>query len=126
MKKIILTVLVLAIIAVAGYFYLYKGHRDIAAEKAAYEMEATALSEAFRNSPDTGVDQYLDKTIILSGSVTETDSKGLTLDGVAYCEFTEAMAETAVMGKTISIKGRCIGYDELLEIVKLDQCTIIN
>lgn len=126
MKKIIFAVLILAVIAIGGYLYLYKGHRDIAAEKAAYEMAATALSEAFLNTPDAAVAQYLDKTIILSGKVTETMPGGITLDKVAYCEFMESTAEAAAMGKTVTVKGRCIGYDELLEIVKLDQCTVIN
>jgi len=28
------------------------------------------------------------------------------------------------LNKTITIKGRCIGYDELFGEVKLDQCTL--
>lgn len=26
----------------------------------------------------------------------------------------------------ISVKGRCIGYDDLLEEIKLDQCSIVK
>jgi hypothetical protein len=29
-------------------------------------------------------------------------------------------------GDIVVIKGRCIGYDDLFEIVKLDQCIIIK
>ena len=31
-----------------------------------------------------------------------------------------------VNGISITIKGRCVGYDELLEMVKIDQAIIIN
>jgi len=38
--------------------------------------------------------------------------------------------ESAIQGinanEQITIKGRCIGYDDLFEIVKLDQSTIIK
>jgi hypothetical protein len=27
---------------------------------------------------------------------------------------------------TIVVKGRCIGYDDLLEEIKLDQCSIVR
>jgi len=30
------------------------------------------------------------------------------------------------VGASLTVKGRCLGYDELLEIVKIDQATIIN
>ena len=36
------------------------------------------------------------------------------------------LARTLRPGTKISIKGRCVGYDDLLEIVKIDQAVLLN
>lgn len=125
MKKILVALVILFILAFIGYRYLYKAHRDIAEEQPAYELMATDLTGAFTGQPETAVSTYLDKTIAVTGKITETEARSLTLDQAVYCEFTENMPALSV-GEAITVKGRCIGYDELLDIVKLDQCTMIH
>lgn len=126
MKKIIFSLLVIAVLAFVSYNYLYKDHRNIAGEKSEYEIEAATLALAFLDQPNEATAKYMDKTLTISGNVTELESGGVTIDNAAYCEFLENSGEKAALDKKITVKGRCIGYDELLEIVKLDQCTIIN
>ena len=102
MKKIILFLLVIGVIVFAGYNYLYKDHRNIAGEKSEYEVEAAALAKAFLDKPDEATAKYIDKTLTLSGRVTESESGGVTLDNVAYCKFTEDSSEKAASGNKMA------------------------
>ncbi len=126
MKRIIFSLLILVIIVFIGYNYLYQDHRNIAGEKSEYKIEAVTLAREFLDQPDEAVAKYMDKTLSISGKVTELETGGVTINNVVYGEFIENDNGKAALDKKITIKGRCIGYDELLEIVKLDQCIIIN
>jgi len=113
------------IVAIAGYFgynYMYQDHRDISSEAAKVDVLASDLLQMFKESETPEV---LNSTVQVSGIVTETDANSITLDGNVQCSFDEAVQGVQVNDK-LTIKGRCIGYDELFEIVKLDQSTIIK
>ncbi len=127
MKKLLIVILILGIAAFVGYKYVYQSHRDIQEEKAEFTVDATDLAREFSESPDTASKKYLNKTIIVKGEVTEIEGNSLMLNEAAYCTFDvdHNIAGSSLQSK-YTIKGRCIGYDELLEVVKLDQASIIK
>ena len=123
-KKIVflIVMLVLVVGAYTGYKYLYKDHRNIGEEVAAMEVSATKLQEMFLSDSSENV---LNKTLIVNGTITQIEDNSMTIDEKVHCSF-ELEFEGLTMGDTVSIKGRCIGYDNLFEIVKLDQSSLIR
>lgn len=127
MRKWIILVVLVVIIAILGYNYMYQEHRNVATEKAAYSFTATSLSEEFQINPKASEFKYLDKIIQVSGTISSADEKTLTLNNVVFCQFSIPIATNTIkIDDPLVIKGRFIGYDDLLEEIKLDQCQIIN
>ncbi len=124
MKNKILIIIALLVIALLAYNYLYQDHRDIASEEAKFSISPEQIVNAFKTNTRDSEKKFLNQTIELTGSVTESNNKDLTLNHIVFCQFSENHETT--LNANIKIKGRCIGYDDLLEQVKLDQCYIIN
>lgn len=104
------------------YNYAYKAHRDIANEVSIVEISPSGLLENFKAGDPK---MLLNKTITVKGKVTQVEGETLTLNDSAHFTF---MVEHNVTtpGVYVTIKGRCIGYDDLFEIVKIDQCSIVK
>jgi predicted negative regulator of RcsB-dependent stress response len=125
MRNVKIYVILLVLAAMIGYFgynYFYQGHRDINTEAAAVETLALQLSEEFKK--DT-TQLLLNKTVIVTGTITEIDGNTITLDNAVHGAF-DTMSEALSVNTQIKLKGRCIGYDDLFELVKLDQCSILK
>ena len=71
------------------------------------------------------IKKYLDKTIQVSGKISGIDKNLVILDSYITTQISPIKKDLSI-GNEIVVKGRVIGYDELLEELKLDQCTIIN
>ena len=115
----------LALLLLGGYFlydYVYKDHRNISAEVSKIEIVAPYLLERFKKDDAASL---LNATLTVDGEITQTEEGTITLDSSVQCSMING-TKGLVKGDKIVIKGRCIGYDDLLEIVKLDQCTIIK
>ncbi len=123
MKKVIVFV-ILIIIIVIGYNYIYQDHRNVTEEQASYSISALKISEEFFNNPVTSEKKYLNKTITISGLVTAIHKNNLTLNTKVFCMLTKT--QFSKINSKIKVKGRFIGYDDLLEEIKLDQCHIIK
>ena len=126
MRKLIIFIAILIVVAIVGYRYIYKDHRTIKNEPAEYSMTSTEVSKEFSNNLKLAETKYLNKTIEVSGSTSEVNSNDITLDDKVFCQFTEAIEASIKENSNLKLKGRVLGYDELLEQLKLDQCTIIK
>ena len=125
--KSLIGIAVVAIIAAFAYNYTFNSkHRDIASEKATVILSAVELNDAFTNNETLATSKYLDKVIEIKGKVTEVQMEELTLDKGVHVTLLKGDKTDMSTHKQIVIKGRCLGYDELLEVVKIDQATIIN
>lgn len=120
----IIAVLLLIGLATAflWYGYLYKDARNVSGEDAAFTVTAEGITSDYEAAQQTADTKYLNKTIAVSGVVTTVADSVITLNGKVFCGFDKTMDQPE--GKTITVKGRCIGYDELFGEVKLDQCTL--
>ena len=107
-------------------FYVYQSHRDIDAEKAAFETSVSELSQRFINNPDSSTVTYADQTISIYGNVTALDLKQntITLDNKLIATTSKEEINRAKTGELVKLKGRFIGYDELFNELRMDQCTI--
>lgn len=125
-KKISIFIISIAIIGIISYQYIYQDHRDISSEKVDSSLLSSELIDSFKNNSKSAEQNYLNKTIIVSGIITEQSKATITLDDVIFCSFINEKSKTLNIRSKVFIKGRCIGYDDLLEQVKIDQCTIIE
>ena len=108
------------------YFFMYQSHRDIASENAVFETSVSELSQSFINNPDFSTATYADQTISIFGNVTVLDLKqnSITLDGKLIALLTKEEIKKVKNGDLIKVKGIFIGYDELFEELRMDQCIV--
>lgn len=126
-KKWILAILLVGlVIALLGYNYIYQDHRDIASEAPEYTVDAKELAQAFQNNEEAATQKYLNKTVLVEGVVNTTNSEDLTMEPSVFFALSEKEVGNPAVSKatTIKVKGRCIGYDSLLEEIKFDQASI--
>ena len=119
--KILIILIILSIIA---YLYIYKDHRNIETEKPIFIVTANSIGSEFSNTSLKSEKKYLNKTIVISGVISEINQNNLTLNDAVFCQFNKSINQTLKVKSEIEIKGRVIGYDDLLEQIKLDQCVI--
>lgn len=124
-KKTIIAVVAIVLLGLVWmyYGYLYKGKRNISNEEPAFTVSAAQLMQEYGENQQKADAAFLNKTLEITGKVTHTADSVITIEPGVVCSFSNK-ATAAVPAKTVTIKGRCIGYDELFNEVKLDQCTI--
>jgi hypothetical protein len=125
-KFIFITISFFLIAFFIAYYAVYKNHRNIANEQASFILAADSFYEEFIENPTVSTKKYLDKTIQLSGVITEIDMGNFMIDDKVIFYADDSIVHTLEMGKFITVKGRSIGYDELLENPKIDQTTLIT
>jgi hypothetical protein len=127
-KKTLLGILLFAVIATSVYGYMYKGHRDIDEERADYVVTIAVLKKEFMSNESLAYKKYQDKIIELTAKVSSIDaeSNGIVLDQKVFATFKDSLPLEIASGKTLKIKGRFLGYDELLQEFKIDQSSIVH
>ncbi|MEZ4857908.1 MAG: hypothetical protein R2781_03785 [Flavobacteriaceae bacterium] len=121
-RNFLIAFLVIVAGAYTGYKYLYKSHRNIEAEVALLKVEAKQLVAMLLSDNSQGI---LNKTVEVTGIITEIENQSITLDEAIQCTFSQ-LPKGLELNKKVTIKGRCIGYDDLFELAKLDQCSLTN
>lgn len=126
MKKIIITVvLVTALLGGSSYYYvMYGGARDIRSEATAFIVKANSIEHEFSNNIERANKKYLEKPITIIGNVSSINGTRLTLNHSIVCSLNSPIS--VKKDQHIAIKGRVVGYDDLLDELQLDQCFMIN
>lgn len=141
MKRILILLLVIGLIALAWYGYrMYTGKvKSLTEIKTDASVTATGLIAAFEKDSASANKQYLGKIIAVTGNVksVETESNGATIAlgtegsmSSVRCSMDTTYAQQAAsiqQGSTITIKGACTGFmsEELLgSDVILNRCII--
>lgn len=124
-KRILIVLFIIAIAGYFGYKYVYKEHRDISAEKASYSLTVQDLDIAFQTDENSANLKYLDKTILIQGNLTNSNipENNIVIDSKITCYFTELPEK---IDSNLLIKGRFIGYDELLDEYKINECSFVE
>jgi hypothetical protein len=129
-KKLLILLLIGAIGAGAAYWYTFhKPHRNVQTEKSSFTLSSESLIGEFSADLATATEKYIDKVIEIEGIVTDVNASNAMLDRAVYCSFLEGELGKVVeigQGKTITLKGRVIGFDELFGEIRLDQCALIE
>lgn len=127
-KKIFILLFFVLLVFIVMYLYIYKQHRNITDEVSAYNVTVEIFEKDFKENDSLANVKYLDKTIEINGKITslEEENKSIIIDEKVYATFSENFPKGLTKGKNINVKGRFVGYDDLLEQFKLDQITIEN
>lgn len=126
--KIVIALLVFFGALIGVYFYVYQGHRDISNEKESFSVNVDTLYTEFMYDEFQANEKYLDKTISVSGKITKIDykNKSIVINEKLFALFDNYLPVSIKPQLEVEIKGRLLGYDSLLEEIKLDQCVIVN
>lgn len=126
LKKTVLSILgVVVILGIIGYVYVYQDHRDISTTATFQSFNSEELLTVFTYNSDINDKKILDQVVEVTGVVTDTLDNTLVLDDHIFVAL-EKNNVVVVLSQKIIIKGRCLGYDDLLEEIKLDQASIIK
>jgi hypothetical protein len=126
-KKAFLILVVVGLIAGAWttWYVFFKPHRDAGSETPSFTLSAEALTQAFVDNPDA-VATYIDKAILLEGTVSEVGPSSITMGNIV-CNFEEAKTgelSGIAAGQTVKVQGRVSTYNDLMEEIVVDMCTI--
>lgn len=124
--------IVIAVLVVVGYFafpivkdYMVNnlGKRDVKSEEAAFTVKTKDIVAEYTKNEAEANKKYINKPVAVSGVVTSVNDKEVILDEIGICNF--LVADTSVkVGQTITVKGRVVGYGDLMGGINLDQCSI--
>jgi hypothetical protein len=119
-KTLFIVLFSFVLIGFGGYSYIYKSHKSIESAKVNYN----GSSIVFLNEVKENTSLWLDKTIVLTGTISQIDENGIILDNSVYCQFKKTENSKLSNQTQITIKGNMIGYDDLHQEVKLNQCVV--
>ena len=104
-----------------AYQYLFAA--PLSSNEIAAEYQGSA--EDFKQLLQSDFEKWHNKIVQISGAITKINEEGILLNHDVYCQFEDKQIKAAE-NDIITVKGRVIGYDELLEETKLNQCIIIQ
>ena len=132
-KKIYWTIfrffLPLSIIGLIIIYNTYnKPHKDF--DKSPFEVtiESIELISLYQDNTDNANTRFLNKILLVIGTITNIETNIIILDNGIVCTLdpSQIITEEININNKVSVKGRCIGYDNLLEEVRIDHSFIIK
>lgn len=117
-----IALLVIGLVALLGYRYLYQEHRDVAATTPVARFNSQELLTLFKDGDPHNDEQALDQVILVSGTITQITATSIIIDGSVFISISDV--SNFEVGQHVTLKGRCLGYDELLEEIKIDQAIL--
>lgn len=127
MKKIFLIpILAISFLGLSCYYYvMYGGARDLSTEETAYTVSASDITAEFTADLEASNKKYLEKPIAITGTVTTLNDSSVALDHTIIGTLKNPVSNIK-KNQSIVLKGRVVGYDDLMGELKLDQCFIIK
>lgn len=127
-KKYIILITILLSIIFFVYRYIYHEQRNIETEKPNFSLKSIDLENDLKSGDVIFNKKYLDKTIEVSGVVSEIEitDNAILIDDKIFATLSSKLNTDVKVDDNILIKARFIGYDDLLEKFRFDQATIIK
>ena len=119
-NKLLIGIAIITLGVLAVYKYTYKAHTTVAEEKVAFTGQTADFLTIIKEQPAA----WTSKVILLEGVVTANDTQGFVLNEQVFCQFKKEELVTTTKESTVKVKGRVIGYDDLLDELKLEECII--
>ena len=119
-------------LSIIGLIIIYntynKPHKDFNKSPFEVTIESKELISLYQDNTDNANARFLDKILLVKGNITNIESDIIILDNGIVCTLdpSQAVTEETHLNKNISVKGRCIGYDDLLEEIRIDHSFIMR
>jgi flagellar basal body-associated protein FliL len=128
-KKIKIILFALITIGLIGFFaynyVMHGGVRNLATEKTNFIVTSTSIISEFTTNIETANKKYLEEAVAIKGKVTASNGNEVILDEIVICSF-KNQDSSIKKDQLVTVKGRVVGYDDLMGELKLDQCFIIK
>ena len=109
---------VLPLVALIAFaYYTTSLKTDYTKEEPVIKTDAHELTWQFQMNEGS---ELLNQVVQVKGKVTGYDSLLLILDHRVICQLHDQQMMRPEIGDTVSLKGRCVTYDDLLEELRLD------
>ena len=120
MRKVVALIIAFAVVSTTVYvcFFLDRVAPSI-------ELSSAELIYKFSMDNTSNKSNLSENNILLSGAVTTVKKSALIVDKKIFCKFKNGISDVKV-GDTIKLLGKFIGYDELFQEYKLNDCSIVN
>lgn len=114
-------VVLITIIGFSTYDYLFSAPTKPA--DANPEFIGPAQEFSFLVTDDLAF--WINKVVELTGEVSEVTDDGILINGTIYCQLDDqTVLKTISKNQPLTIRGKMVGFDELLMEIKLSQCII--
>lgn len=125
-KIIILLIVAIGLIGFFGYNYaMHGGARNLTTEQTNFAVTSAAITTEFTTNIEEANKKYLEKAVEIKGKISAVNGNEIILDDIVICSF-KNQDSSIKKDQTVTVKGRIVGYDDLMGELKLDQCFIIK
>ncbi|MBB6462595.1 hypothetical protein [Flammeovirga kamogawensis] len=122
-SKLLILFIIVSSALILSIAYIFKPPATIENSSVSFNGEAVDFINKIESNSSTN---YVAKVIQLNGTITQLEEKGIQLNNKVFCQFSSTLPRKITKGSKITIKGKYIGFDELLDEIKLNNCTIIK
>ena len=120
---IIISIVILSVGIISVYQYISRSPK----KTVEIAPEYTGNANEFNYLVTDNLSHWISKIVQITGKVTQVNEDGILLNGTIYCQFEDIHdLQSITENQNIVIKGKLVGFDELLMEIKLNQCIIIQ
>ncbi|MFM2368871.1 MAG: hypothetical protein RL619_1171 [Bacteroidota bacterium] len=124
-KIIFASLIVISLFGLLGYNYImHGGERNLATEKTDFTVTSSRITSEFTKDIDASNKKYLEKAVAITGAITSMNATEVIIANSIICNL-KTHNSSIKKDQTVTVKGRVVGYDDLMGELKLDQCFII-
>ena len=131
---VLVGLIILGLFAIKMY---NKPHQGVIKAAVVYSLMADDIMEHYRTNDKDASQKYNGEVIAISGSLKDYSNATTGLnyliisgkEGLINCEMENLQRDFSIekfRNKQLTIKGICVGYDDLLGELQLKKCTIIS
>ena len=120
---IIISIVILSVGVISVYQYISSSPKKTVEIAPVY----TGNANEFNYLVTDNLSHWISKIVQITGKVTQVNEDGILLNGTIYCQFEDIHdLQSITENQNIVVKGKLVGFDELLMEIKLNQCIIIQ
>ena len=121
-RIIVLSIVVTGLTFFTGYNYVMNGGaRNLSTEETAYTVSSKSITKEFATNIEVSNKKYLEKAIAIKGTITQINGSQVIIDDSIICNLKD-FDPSILKNQVVTLKGRVVGYDDLMGELKLDQC----
>jgi len=121
-RIIVFSIVAIGITGFTGYNYvMYGGARNLSSEETAFTVSSKSIANEFASNIEMSNKKYLEKAIAIKGTITKITGTEVIIDNSIICNLKD-FDSSIMKNQVVTLKGRVVGYDDLMGELKLDQC----